>query len=180
MKKRQWLMLSIDRCKAAQPSNQWTKPVKAIMKVQPSSTLMMFTPHFETSCGQTLASPLVSLPILLLSKPSWAQTTSSLKNPTKTTTTTMESAICTILTTTTTVFTTLSNVSTDAMVLTPSTTTTMVSSISMIGTTTTTVSSKDQSTTQLSKHKDLIQETYPLIDSSLKQLSTHGLQHLLL
>ena len=180
MKKRQSLMLSTDRCKAAQPSNRWTKLAKAIMKVQRSSTPMMSTPHFETSCGQTSGSPLVSLPILLQSKPSWAQTTSSLKNPTRTTTITTVSATCTTLTTTMMVFTTLSSVSTDVTVPTPSTTTTTEFSMSMTGMTTTMVSLKDQSITLLSKHKDLIQETYPLIDSSLKQLSTRGLQHLLL
>ena len=180
MKKRQSLMLSIDRCKAAQPSNRWTKQGKAIMKVQRSSTPMMSTPHFETSCGQTLGSPLVSLPILLQSKLSWAQTTSSLKNPTRTTTITMVSATCTILTTTMMVFTTLSSVSTVVTVPTHLTTTTMEFLMSMTGMTTTMVSLKGQSITLLSKHKDLIQEMCPLIVSLLKQLSTHGLQRLLL
>ena len=86
----------------------------------------------------------------------------------------MESATCTILTMTTMEFTISLSVLTDVTAQIHSTTTTMVSSTLMIGTMTTTVSSKDQSTTMHSKHKDSTLETYRPTDSLQQPQSTLG------
>ena len=174
MNKNKQSTLNTVLCKVALLSNQWIKQDKVNTKDQQFSTPMTSTLLSVTSCGQTSVFHRVSLVIEQLLKQLWHPTTSSLRNQTETTTTTMESVTSTILMMTTTEFMTSSSVLTDATVRTHSTMITTGSSTSTTTMTTTTVSSRAQSITMLSKHKDSILAMYRPIVSSFQQQFTRG------